>query len=74
MIRSGIESHGGQSKPVMPFPAYAKIETNDARAIAVYLKSLAPVVHQIPANVEPGQRAEAPFVHFGVYQSKRLRR
>jgi hypothetical protein len=70
MIRAGTKSHGGQSIPVMPFPEYAKIEMNDAHAIAVYLKSLAPVAHKVPANVAPGQRATAPFVHFGVYQSK----
>jgi mono/diheme cytochrome c family protein len=71
MLRLGIDEHGGQTIPVMPWPAYANIDDADAEAIAMYLKSLAPVRHQVPANVRPGQRAGAPFVHFGVYQSRR---
>lgn len=70
MIRLGTSSHGGQSLPVMPWPAFAGISDDDALAIAAYLKSLPPVSHRVPANVRPGQRAIAPFVHFGVYQSK----
>ena len=70
MIRLGMSSHGGRSLPVMPWPAFAGITDEDAFAIAAYLKSLPPVQHQVPGNVRPGQRASAPFVHFGVYQSK----
>ena len=70
MIRLGTSSHGGTSLPVMPWPAFAGVTDEDAFAIAAYLKSLPPVRHQVPANVSPGQRASAPFVHFGVYQSR----
>lgn len=70
MIRLGTSSHGGQSLPVMPWPAFAGITDEDAFAIAAYLKSLPPVSHRVPASVRPGQRASAPFVHFGVYQSR----
>lgn len=70
MIRLGTSSHGGQSLPVMPWPAFAGVTDEDAFAIAAYLKSLPPVQNAVPANVRPGQRAPAPFVHFGVYQSK----
>lgn len=70
MIRLGVDSHGSQTIPVMPWPAYANILEEDATAIAMYLKSLPPVRHRVPANVRPGQRATAPFVHFGVYQSR----
>lgn len=69
MLRLGVNEHGSQTIPVMPWPAYANIELEDARSIAIYLKSLPPVNHQVPANVRPGQRSRAPFVHFGVYQS-----
>ena len=69
MIRIGVDSHGSQTIPVMPWPAYANIELEDAEAIAIYLKSLVPVDHQVPENIRPGQRSRAPFVHFGVYQS-----
>ncbi|MBL4819640.1 MAG: cytochrome C [Gammaproteobacteria bacterium] len=70
MIRLGVNEHGSQTIPVMPWPAYANIEPDDAQAIAVYLKSLPPVNHKVLANITPGQRSTAPFVHFGVYQSK----
>lgn len=70
MIRVGTTEHSTSSIPVMPWPAYADITREDALAIAAYLKSLPPVRHQVPANVRPGQRATAPFVHFGVYQSR----
>lgn len=71
MIQTGVDKHSGQSLPVMPWPAYANIVSADATAIAAYLLSLPPVRHQVPANVRPGQRNVAPFVHFGVYRSKR---
>jgi len=70
MIRLGVDEHGSQTIPVMPWPAYVNIEEQDARAIAMYLKSLPPVRHQVPDNVRPGQRTAAPFVHFGVYQRR----
>jgi hypothetical protein len=70
MITTGVDKHSGQTLPVMPWPSYANIQSEDAVAIAQYLLSLPPVRHQVPANVRPGQRTNAPFVHFGVYQSK----
>ena len=70
MIQTGVSKHSGQTLPVMPWPSYANIHADDALAIAAYLKSLPPVRHQVPANVQRGQRATAPFVHFGVYQSR----
>jgi len=70
MIRLGVSSHGGRSLPVMPWPAFTGITDDDAFAIAAYLKSLPPVRNRVPANVQPGQKASAAFVHFGVYQSK----
>ena len=71
MIQTGVDSHGGYSRPVMPWPSYAAIEPADAVAIAKYLLSLEPVEHLVPANVRPGQRARAPFVHLGIYRSRR---
>jgi hypothetical protein len=70
MVRIGTIDHSARSLPVMPWPAYAGITEDDAFAIAAYLKSLPPVRHQVPENVRPGRSASAPFVHFGVYQSK----
>jgi mono/diheme cytochrome c family protein len=70
MIKSGVDKHSGQTLPVMPWPSFAQMTDADAEAMAAYLLSLPPVRHAVPANVRPGQRATAPFVHFGVYQSK----
>ena len=70
MLRSGIDNHGSQALPVMPWPGFAQLTEDDALAIAVYLLSLPPVRHQVPANVAPGQDTAAPYVHFGVYRSR----
>lgn len=69
MLRAGINRHGQRSLPVMPWPLYAQLKPEDTTAIAMYLKSLPPVKHQVPAAVPPGKKAKAPFVHFGVYRS-----
>lgn len=71
LVRTGANRHGGRALSVMPYPAYADISDADARAIAAYLRSLPPVRHEVPYNVGEGQRAPAPFVHFGVYRSRR---
>lgn len=68
MIRVGTTDHSSRTIPVMPWPAFVNITEEDAFAIAAYLKSLAPVRHEVPANVSPGQPAPAAYVHFGVYQ------
>ncbi len=70
MVQAGIDNHGSRTLPVMPWPSYANINDEDANSIAMYLKSLTPVKHQVPQNVSPGRKASAPFVHFGVYQSR----
>jgi hypothetical protein len=70
MLQSGVDDHGGRPLPIMPRVAYSKLQTEDATAIAMYLKSLPAVDHKVPANVRPGQRARHPFVHFGVYRSR----
>jgi mono/diheme cytochrome c family protein len=70
MIKTGIDKHSGQTLPIMPWPSYAQIHDEDAKAIAAYLKSLPAVRHQVPKNVRQGQKASAPYIHFGVYQSK----
>jgi mono/diheme cytochrome c family protein len=71
MLQSGVDTHGGRPLAVMPRVAYSKLRTEDATAIAMYLKSLPAVEHKVPANVGPGRRARSPFVHFGVYRSRR---
>lgn len=66
-IQYGIDRHGRQQKPIMPWPGYAHMKEVDATAIADYLLSLPPVKHQVPENVPPGTPTDLPYVRFGVY-------
>ena len=70
LLQSGIDNHDRQTLPVMPWPNYSRLLPEDATAIAMYLKSLPPIKHQVPANVSPGQQATEPFIHFGIYRSR----
>jgi len=70
LLRTGVDAHGRQQLPVMPWPGYAKMVEEDARSIVAFLRSLKPVNNMVPMNVDPGQKAVSPFVHFGVYQSR----
>ncbi len=55
----------------MPWRGYAKLSDDDADAIVSYLRTIKPVEHRVPAEVQPGKTASHPFVYFGVYRSKR---
>jgi mono/diheme cytochrome c family protein len=70
-IRAGIGRHGSRRLASMPWRGYARISEEDVTAIVGYLRSIEPVEHRVPDEVEPGQRARHPFVYFGVYRSKR---
>ena len=70
MVRVGTRDLSARSLPVMPWPAFSGITNEDAFSIAAYLKSLAPVRNLVPANVEPGQRTNGEYIHFGIYQSR----
>ena len=70
-LRTGVDVRGKRHIPVMPWPAYKRLTDEDAQAMVAFLKSLQPVFHQTPDTVLPGEKASEPFVHFGVYQSKR---
>lgn len=69
-IRAGIGRHGSRRIAWMPWQGYAIIADDDLDAIVAYLRTIQPVKHQVPAEVEPGKRAKHPFVYFGVYRSK----
>jgi len=70
-IRSGVDNEGRRHLPVMPWPGYKKLTDTDAAAITAYLRALPPVHHVVPEDVQPGTAASAPYVHFGVYQSRK---
>ncbi len=69
-IRAGIGRHGGRRISSMPWPGYARISDDDVAAVISYLRSIPPVRHQVPDQVEPGKRAKHAFVYFGVYRNK----
>jgi mono/diheme cytochrome c family protein len=66
-VQYGIDKHGRQQLPIMPWPGYAHLTDEDADAIVAYLMSLPPVRHRVPKNVAPGKPSVAPYVRFGVY-------
>ena len=66
-VRYGIDKHGRQQLPIMPWPGYAHMDIEDAEAITTYLMSLPPVKHEVPTDVAPGEPSKAPYVRYGVY-------
>ncbi len=70
MLQSGKNRHGQQTMTIMPWMSYAQLSSDDATAIAAYLKSLPPVINRVPQRVLPGNRARTPLVHVGLYRSK----
>jgi mono/diheme cytochrome c family protein len=72
-IRIGLGRHAGRRIAVMPWQGYAKMTDEDTTAIVSYLRSIDPVEHQVPDEVEPGETASDPFVYFGVYRSREAR-
>jgi mono/diheme cytochrome c family protein len=62
-ITTGKTPEGRTLAPVMPWHAYADLTKADAQAIAVYLKSLPPVSHQVGGPYGAAQTpAEAVMV------------
>lgn len=70
LLTSGQDRAGHHRLPVMPWTAYSRLSRPDATAIAAYLKSLAPIEHEIPSMVFPGNKAKTAYVHVGFYQRK----
>ena len=69
-IRAGVGRHSGRMIAVMPWRGYRRMTEEDVTAIVSYLRSIKPVVHEVPDEVKPGEKAKSPFVYFGVYRSK----
>lgn len=68
MLRTGRNRHGSQAMTIMPWTSYAQLDDADATAIAIYLKSLEPITHRVPAKVDPGSPTLTPLVHVGLYR------
>jgi mono/diheme cytochrome c family protein len=55
-IAKGRRPDGRELAPIMPWHAFAKLTSQDVRAIAVYLKSLPPVKNKVPGPFGPGEQ------------------
>lgn len=56
-VRTGQRPDGRELAPAMPWHAYSALNDEDAKALAVYLKSMPPVKNAAPA---PGPKGKAP--------------
>ncbi|HET6469814.1 MAG TPA: c-type cytochrome [Geminicoccaceae bacterium] len=63
-VRTGMRPDGRQLVPIMPWPHYAALTDEDAAALAAYLKSLPPIPHAEPPNVDlaAGEKPTAPYL------------
>lgn len=52
-ITTGVRPDGRILAPIMPWRAFAHLAPRDARAIALYLKSLPPVAHEVAGPFGP---------------------
>ena len=52
-ITKGVMPNGRRLFPVMPWPDYAHLSSEDAEAIAAYLNSLAPIKNAVPGPFGP---------------------
>ena len=53
---------GRKLAPAMPYNDFAALTDNDAQAIALYLKSLAPVKNAVPDPVAAEAKPSAPYL------------
>lgn len=67
VIRTGIDRHGEQQLPVMPWRGYAFLKAEDVDSIVLHLRTLKPVRFKSPDEVPKGEISEYPWVRFGVY-------
>ncbi len=63
-IRMGKRPDGATILPPMPWPDLAFLTDEDAAAIAKYLKSLTPVMHQVPDRLPPGAPGKGAIIAF----------
>lgn len=63
-IREGRRPDGSPLLPPMPWTMYAHLTDEDAYAVAKYLKSLPPIVHEMPKQQRPGETPSRPMLSF----------
>lgn len=58
-MRTGLRPDGTVMLPFMPWPSYSHWNEDDLRAVWLYLRSLEPIAHEIPAGILAGAAATA---------------
>jgi mono/diheme cytochrome c family protein len=61
-VRTGVRPDGRQLVPVMPYHSYGKLTDADAKAVAIYLKSLKPVQNRVPGPIGPNEKPTAAYL------------
>jgi mono/diheme cytochrome c family protein len=61
-LRTGVTPEGRTLATVMPWMDFAHLNNADARAIAVYLKSLPPISHKVPEPLGPNEKPTFPVL------------
>ncbi len=61
-VRTGVRPDGRQLVPVMPYHSYGKLIDADAKAVAIYLKSLKPVQNRVPGPIGPNEKPTAAYL------------
>ena len=61
-ITKGVRPDGRLLSPIMPWKSFAHLTHRDALAIAAYLRTLRPVVHQVPGPFGPGEVPSVPVM------------
>jgi len=49
-ITTGVTRQGRPMFPVMPYPAYSKMDSSDVKAIVAYLRTLKPIKYEAPKS------------------------
>jgi mono/diheme cytochrome c family protein len=61
-VRTGVRPDGRMLAPAMPWHSYAALTDKDARDLARYLKSMAPVRNAVPPLAGPDATPSAPYL------------
>lgn len=61
-VRHGKRPDGSTLAPPMPWPSYSHLTDEDARALAMFLKSMPTVEYTTPAHAEDPEQATHPFL------------
>jgi mono/diheme cytochrome c family protein len=61
-VRTGVRPDGRELVPIMPWRSYANLSDEDARALATYLKTLAPIRYRAPGPFGPDETPTGPYL------------